>query len=174
MDEALASQHCRHVEQSVSSAPKADGAGVQRLRRACVSRERQALAQDALEAQHLRSTHRRRLQQHIPAWALHLLEQSYSQRDHQGALQAEWFQVSVANKNIRVLQGMGMYQERPSVHGGVVREPSNLACGYEWRCWWRPALLFLCLLCLPLLPSSGRSDESVDGCRLRGSAHQHG
>jgi hypothetical protein len=84
MDEALASQNCRHVEQSVSSAPKADGAGVQRLRRACIGRERLALAQDALEAQHLRSTHWRRFQQHIPASALHLLEQTYSQRDHQG------------------------------------------------------------------------------------------
>ena len=58
------------------------------------------------------------------------------------------------------------------MHGGVVREPSNLACGYEWRWlwWWPPCFLFLCFLLL--LPSSGRSDDSVDGCRLYGPVRQ--
>jgi hypothetical protein len=56
------------------------------------------------------------------------------------------------------------------VHGGVVREPSNLACGYEWWWWPWPDFLFLCLL---LLPSSGRSADNVDGCRLCGPAWQH-
>lgn len=59
------------------------------------------------------------------------------------------------------------------MHGGVVREPSNLACGYEWRWlwWWPPCFLFLCFLLL--LPSSGRSDDSVAGCKLCGPAWQH-